>query len=113
MSMYISEMKDWLKNDTSAVQLGGGVKITGSLFLSESMSSGSIGNYISGSTGLQLTIGTTGSLALANPTAASLTTLFPNAVTGSLYMVGRAGQTWLAFKDLQGQWRTVTASFAA
>lgn len=113
MSMYISETLDWLKNLSSPVQLGGSVKITGSLYVSESMSSGSVGNYISGSTGLRLSIATTGSLSLANPTAASLTTLFPNAVTGSLYMVGRADETWLAFKDIQGKWRTVTASFAA
>jgi len=91
MSGYISEQIEWDKNSTAPRVFGG---------------------PISGSA-MKLAIGTTGSLELANPKATTLSLLFPNATTGSLYMVGSGAQTFLAFKDIQGTWRTVTASFAA
>jgi len=127
--MYISEMLDWLKNDTDAIQLGGGVQITGSLAILDenAIGSGTLGKpvlvlsgsgtqspgYLSGSVGLQLTIGYTGSLAGANPTAAQLSAMFPNFQTGSLMLVGSGSESWIVFKDIAGKWRTVTASFAA
>jgi hypothetical protein len=76
--------------------------------------SGTTGNEgISGSIGLQLTIGYTGSLAGGKPTAVQLTSMFPNFQTGSLIMVGSGSESWLVFKDIAGAWRTVTASMAA
>jgi len=113
MSMFISEVLEWIGNKTSPVQIGGGVKITGSLYLSESFTTGSAGYYVSNSTGLQMNVVSTGSIAMANPQSSTLNQLFPNAVTGSIYLVGRSTETWLAFKGLDGGWKTVTASAAA
>lgn len=129
MSMYISEMLDWLRSKDTPVQLGGGVSITGSLSILETAAIGSgtlgkpvlvlsgsgtySGGYQSGSIGLQLTIGYTGSIAGGKPTGAQLTSMFPNFQTGSLIMVGSGSESWLVFKDIAGAWRTVTASFAA
>jgi len=133
MSLFISETVAWLKNAdipfevTGGTQISGGAQITGSLSIVEAtaIGSGTLGapvlvlsgsggpGHLSGSIGLQLTIGYTGSLAAANPTSAQLSLMFPNFTTGSLVMVGSGSESWLAFKDIAGAWRTVTASFAA
>ena len=108
------------------VDIGNNVQVTGSLSLIDEAAvgsgtlgtpvlvlSGSAGNFISSSIGFQMTIGMTGSLEGGNPSAATLTRMYPNALTGSLYMVGSGSESWLAFKDIAGAWRTITASFAA
>ena len=70
-------------------------------------------NHISGSIGIQFKTFYTASLEGANPAGATLTSMFPNASTGSLFMVGSGSETHLAFKDIKGLWRTITASIAA
>jgi len=55
----------------------------------------------------------TSSLEMANPASATLTTLIPQATTGSIFMVGSGSESWLVFKDIKGVWRTMTASIAA
>jgi len=132
MSMYISEMLDWLKSNDSAVQLGGGVVVTGSLLISEpgtGLSQGQLGvnqyvivlsgsgatnagGYVSNSLGLQLQTYYTASLVMAKPTTAQLNIMLPNANTGSLYLVGSGSESWIVFKDIKGIWRTMTASIA-
>ena len=135
MSMFISETIEWLRNQNvpfqvnGGTQIAGGAQITGSLSVVEATAvgsgtlgapvlvlsgSGTTGNEgISGSIGLQMSIAYTSSLAAANPTAVQLTSMFPSALTGSIFMVGSGSETWLAFKDIKGAWRTMTASFAA
>jgi len=146
MSMYISEMLDWLKNLDTSIKLGGGVSVEGnssysrdgsvaalavtgsvSIIEADAIGSGTLstpvlvlsgsgtqsGGYKSGSIGIQLTIGYTGSIAGGKPTGAQLTSMFPNFQTGSLVLVGSGSETWIVFKDIAGAWRTVTASAAA
>jgi len=135
MSLFISETIQWLRNAnipfqvSGGTQIAGGAQITGSLSVVEStaIGSGTLGapvlvlsgsgntgtEGISGSIGLQLSVVYTGSLAGGNPTAVQLTSMFPSALTGSLFLVGSGSETWLAFKDIAGAWRTVTSSFAA
>jgi len=143
MSLFISETIEWLKNVTVPFQVNGGTQISGGAQITGSLSvviennglsegqytaggsvyvlSGSVavsssegGNHISGSDfGINIPIVYTSSLAAANPTAAQLHEMFPNTTTGSLVMVGSGSETWLAFKDIKGAWRTMTASFAA
>ena len=135
MSLFISETIEWLKNLNTPFQvnggsqLDGGVKVTGSLSVIDESAVGSgtlgapvlvlsgsgthSGGYVSGSIGIQLTIGMTSSLAGGNPTAAQLTSMFPNVSTGSLLLVGSGSESWLVFKDIKGTWRTMTASLAA
>ena len=69
-------------------------------------------NHISSSIGIQLKTFYTASLE-AVPSTATLTSMFPQATTGSLFMVGSGSETHLAFKDIKGLWRTITASIAA
>jgi len=146
MSLFISEMLDWIKNLNTEIKFGGGLNlepnpdysrvgdyhtltVSGSISVLEANSIGSgtlgrpvlvlsgsgtqSGGYKSGSVGIELTIGYTGSLAGGRPTGAQLTSMFPNVTTGSLLLVGSGSETWIVFKDIAGAWRTVTASFAA
>ena len=133
MSMYISEVIDWFKNKTTPIQLGGGVQVTGSLFVSEpgtNLSSGQLlntnksvvvlsgsgasntGGFVSSSLGFQLQTYFTASLTMAKPTAAQLHIMLPNATTGSMFLVGSGSESWIVFKDIKGAWRTMTASMA-
>ena len=134
MSLYISEQIQWDESNQNTrkfgggVQVGGGIVITGSLSVLETnaIGSGTLGapvvvlsgsgntgaEGISGSIGVQLSIAYTSSLAAANPTAVQLTSMFPSAQTWSLFLVGSGSESWLVFKDIQGTWRTMTASFA-
>ncbi len=107
MSMYISEMIDWLKNKAGQLQAG-------SLYVSQSVSTGSVGVYVSGSNpgGVRFNIVSTGSMPGARPSIAALNTMFPDATTGSLMIVGGASESWLVFKDIKGAWRSVTASLS-
>jgi len=70
-------------------------------------------SFIDASAGIRFETEYTGSLEAANPAGATLTSLLPEATTGSMYIVGSGSESWIAFKDIKGAWRTVTASFAA
>ena len=114
------------------VDIGNNIQVTGSLSVIDeaavgggtmgvpvlimsgavAVSSSAGGNHLSSSIGLQMTIGCTHSLELGGPAAATLQAMYPNALTGSIYMVGSGSESWLAFKDISGIWRTITASLA-
>ena len=70
-------------------------------------------NHISSSIGIQLKTFYTASLEMANPASATLTSMFPQATTGSLFMVGSGSESWIVLKDIKGIWRTISASIAA
>ena len=131
-SRMTSDAIEHMKNSNEEIQFGGPIQINGNIVVTGSLTavdaaavgsgtlgkpvlvlSGSGGNYISSSTGIQMTIAMTGSLEMANPASATLVSMFPDAQTGSLYMVGSGSETWLAFKGIAGIWRTITASIAA
>jgi hypothetical protein len=63
--------------------------------------------------GIRFEVEYTASLEGAKPAKTTLTSLLPEATTGSLYLVGSGSETWLCFKGVDGVWRTVTSSIAA
>ena len=69
-------------------------------------------SYIDATAGVRFEMEYSASLEVP-PTKATLTSLLPEATTGSMYIVGSGSESWIAFKDVKGIWRTVTASFAA
>jgi len=104
MSLYIKEQVEFDALTTDTRVFGG--PVSASSIVAPTI----VTPQLSGSE-LRLTPGYSASLGNP-PTIAGLNTIFPNATTGSLYLVQSGSSATVAFKDAIGLWRYFTSSFA-